>query len=181
MYCCEIIYTFYFILGTGTWQSLSYPQGPTPHWVCMWMCPHPASGGPAASRCVSRSQISGHTFARRRGTNAHRCSRCSSRCQGGCTGRSLMSSPVRWCGKWHQTAHRHWGENNREQCVCAQHLIWLWAKDLACWNLFSFFFANNCYCFLNQVPQVGNYFEMRIFNLYYRRETKTHHIKNLVN
>lgn len=101
----------------------SYPQGPTPRWVCMWMCLHPAFGGRAASRCASRSQISSHTFARRRGTNAHQCNRCSSKCQAECTGSDPMNWPARSCGKLHQTARPHWGENNRDQCVCDQHFI----------------------------------------------------------
>lgn len=92
----------------------TYPQDPTRHLVCRWMCPHQASGGPAASRCVSRSQTSNHTSARQRGTNAHRCSRCSSRCPGGCTGSNLTHSPVRWCGTWHRSARPHWRESNRE-------------------------------------------------------------------
>lgn len=116
------------------------------------MCPHPASGDPAASRCVSKSQILSHIFARRRGTNARRCSRCSSRCQGGYTDSNLMHSPVRWCGKWHQTAHPHWGENNREYCVCTCHfIILLWAKmwlteipSLPFWLVFfGFFFTSD--------------------------------------
>lgn len=78
----------------------------------MWTCPRPASGGPAASRCASRSQTLSRISAHQMGTNAHRCSRCSSGCPVGCTDSSLTRSPECWCGTWHQTAHRHWREHN---------------------------------------------------------------------
>ncbi len=110
---------------------LSYPQGPTPRWVCTWMCPHPASGGPAASRCASMSRTSSHTFARRRGTNARLCSRYSSRCRGGCTGSDLMHSPARWCGRWRRTARPHWKE------IKSCFIILLWIKEPNCWNVFN--------------------------------------------
>lgn len=86
----------------------SYQRGPTPHWECRWMCPHPTSGGPTTSHCASMSQTSSHTFARQKGTSARQCSRCSSGCQAGCTDSIQMHSPVRWCGRWRQTARPHW-------------------------------------------------------------------------
>lgn len=89
----------------------TYPQDPTRHWVCRWMCPRPASGGPAASHCVSRSQTSSRTFGHRRGTNARQCSKCSSECRAGCTGSNPTHSPKRWCGRWHQNDHPHWKES----------------------------------------------------------------------
>lgn len=70
---------------------LPYPQGPILHWVCKWKCPPPSSGGPAASRCESRSQTSGHTSAHQRGTTVRQCSRCSSGCLQGGVGKYTQS------------------------------------------------------------------------------------------
>lgn len=89
-------------------EMLSYPLGPTLHSGCTWTCPHRSFGGPEASRCASRSQTSGHTFAHRRGTSARRCNRCSSGYQGGCTDSNLTHLRGRWCEKWRRTAHRHY-------------------------------------------------------------------------
>lgn len=89
----------------------SYPQDPTLHLVYKWMCPHRASGGPEASRCVSMSQTSNRTSAHRRETNARRCNRCSSGCQGEYTGSYPTHSPARWCETWHQTFHPHCEES----------------------------------------------------------------------